>query len=182
MTLRAGTPTAAALQLTWLDGDIMAWQPGRGAYGGNLNAAVSRALGPAVGSAVGSLRVARLLLPDGPASVMCQRIDPAALVALARSGALDGAPGPSVAWFTAAAQLADHLVREGRIIPVVDDLGDGWQQARWHPLRGGPPDRARQRPRPAHRPRRSRAGSAACGYRGRVPPGGQRATNCAACR
>ena len=136
MTLRAGTPTAAALQLTWLDGDIMAWQPGRGAYGGNLNAAVSRALGPAVGSAVGSLRVARLLLPDGPASVMCQRIDPAALVALARSGALDGAPGPSVAWFTAAAQLADHLVREGRIIPVVDDLGDGWHQARWHPLRG----------------------------------------------
>ena len=136
MTLRAGTPTAAALQLTWLEGDIMAWQPGRGAYGGNLHATVVRALGASAGSTVGSLRVARLFLPDGPASVMCQRIDPTVLVALARSGSLDGAPSPSVAWFGAAARLADHLVRSGRFIAVIDADGDDWWQARWQPLRG----------------------------------------------
>ena len=123
------------LQLTWLDGDVMAWQPSRSAYGGNIQAAVARTLRTSPGAGVGAIRVAKLYLPDGPAAVMCQRIEIGALAALGRSGALDAVPSPSIGWFAAAWKLADAVVRAGQIMPWLTSEGIGWWNATWRPVR-----------------------------------------------
>ncbi len=137
MTVRERTDLGATpgLQLTWLDGEVVAWQPSRSVYGGNIQAAVVNALGAKPGSGIGAMRVARLYLPDGPASVMSQRIDVATLAGLGRSGALDAVASPSIGWFGAVWQLAEHLVRSGRIMPRVAPAPDGWWSATWHPSR-----------------------------------------------
>ena len=123
------------LQLTWLDGDVMAWQPSRSAYGGNIQAAVVRTLRTGPGTGVGAIRVAKLYLPDGPASVMCQRIEIGALAALGRNGALDATASPSIGWFAAAWKLADAVVRAGQMMPWLSSEGIGWWNATWRPVR-----------------------------------------------
>jgi hypothetical protein len=128
----AGMP---GLQLTWLDGDVMAWQPGRTANGGNLHASIRGSLGAVPAAGAGSVRVAKLFLPQGELSVMCQRLDIATLAGLARLRALDGAPSPSVTWFGSVFQLAEVLVRSGRVLPRLVERGDGWWHASWTGLR-----------------------------------------------
>ena len=76
------------LQLTWLEGDVVAWQPGRTVHGGNLSATIRGSLGVLAETGSGSVRVARLDLPQGELSVMCQRLDIASLAGLARLHAL----------------------------------------------------------------------------------------------
>ena len=128
----AGLP---GLQLTWLDGDVVAWQPGRTAHGGNLYASIRGSLGAVPAAGAGSVRVAKLFLPQGELSVMCQRLDIATLAGLARLHALDGAPSASVTWFGSAFQLAEVLVRSGRVLPRLTERGDGWWHAGWSALR-----------------------------------------------
>jgi superfamily II DNA or RNA helicase len=123
------------LQLTWLEGDVVAWQPGRTVHGGNLSATIRGSLGVLAETGSGSVRVARLHLPQGELSVMCQRLDIASLAGLARLHALDGTPSASVAWFASAFQLAETLVRRGRVLPRLIELGEGWWHARWVALR-----------------------------------------------
>jgi hypothetical protein len=136
MSLRQRPDTGMpGLQLTWLDGDVMAWQPSRTVHGGNLQASIRGSLGAVPAAGAGSVRVARLFLPHGEMSVMCQRLDIATLAGLARLRALDGAPSPSVTWFGSAFQLAEVLVRSGRVLPRLVERGDGWWHASWTALR-----------------------------------------------
>ncbi|MGD9997737.1 MAG: DEAD/DEAH box helicase [Ilumatobacteraceae bacterium] len=135
MPTRGPDTERPGLQLTWLDGDVVAWQPGRTVHGGNLYAAIRGSIGAVPAQGAGSTRVARLFLPHGELSVMCQRLDIATLAGLARLRALDGAPSASVAWFGSAFQLAEVLVRRGRALPRLVERGDGWWQATWVPLR-----------------------------------------------
>ncbi len=135
MTVRQRADPVTGMQFSWLDERIVAWEPIRSTSGGNLHSSVVKALGPVGSSPVGSLVLGRLHLPDGPAQVMCQQLDPASLVALARSGRLDAAGGASIAWFGLVARVADDLVRRNRLTPVLAEAGDGWWSARWRPLR-----------------------------------------------
>ena len=131
-------PTAAAppgLQLTWLDGEVVAWQPGRGVYGGNLQAAVRSTFGRPTAVSGNSMRVVRMALPDGEQPVMCQRLTVASLAALGQLDALRGEAGASVGWLGSAFSLAMRLVTNGRVLPQLTDTGLGWWSARWCPLR-----------------------------------------------
>jgi hypothetical protein len=131
------TPVAdvPGLQLTWLDGEVVAWQPGRGAYGGNLQAAVSSTFGRPPLSQSGAMRVVRMALPGGSQQVMCQRLSIASLAALAQLDALRSDVSTSVGWLGAAYSVAMRLVTAGRVLPELHDAGLGWWTARWRPLR-----------------------------------------------
>ncbi|HEY7627920.1 MAG TPA: hypothetical protein VH761_12660, partial [Ilumatobacteraceae bacterium] len=108
----AGSP---GLQLTWLDGEVVAWQPGRGAYGGNLQAAVSSAFGRSPAPQAGSMRLVRMPLPGGEQQVMCQRLSVASLAALGQLDVLRGDVGASIAWLGSAYSVAIRLVTSGRV-------------------------------------------------------------------
>ena len=79
--MAARTPPPA-LQLSWLDGDAVAWQPGRGVYGGNLHSEVARVARRQGMGYAGSTRVVPFSLPDGRVNVMVQRIDAVTLASL----------------------------------------------------------------------------------------------------
>jgi hypothetical protein len=131
-------PTAAAppgLQLTWLDGEVVAWQPGRGVYGGNLQAVVTSTFRRPAAPPNGSMRVVRMGLPDGQQQVMCQRLTVAALASLGQLDALGSDAGASIGWFGAAYAIASGLVTSGRVMPQLTDTGLGWWVARWRPLK-----------------------------------------------
>ncbi len=132
-------PTAApspGLQLTWLDGEVVAWQPGRGVYGGNLQAVVNSTFRrPPATTHSGSMRVVRMSLPGGEQQVMCQRLTVASLAALGQLDALGSDAGPSVGWLGSAYSVAMRLVTSGRVLPQLTDTGLGWWVARWRPLR-----------------------------------------------
>ena len=123
------------LQLTWLDGEVVAWQPGRGVYGGNLQAAVRSTFGRPPATHTNSMRVVRMALPDGEQQVMCQRLTVASLAALGQLDALRGDVGASVGWLGATYSVAVRLVIAGRVLPQLTDTGLGWWSARWRPLR-----------------------------------------------
>ena len=72
MAVRTPPP---GLQLSWVDGEAVAWQPGRGVYGGNLHHEVARVARRPSMAYNGSTRVVPLTLPDGRVNVMCQRLD-----------------------------------------------------------------------------------------------------------
>ena len=130
--------TEPGLQLTWLDGDVVAWQPGRGIYGGNLTQQVSRLAGQRYryeSAGASAMRVAPLHLPDGQQSVMCQRLDLFALGALAEIRSLPTDVSPSVAWFGDMYRLAQELVGAGRALPQLGQLDSGRWIASWRPLR-----------------------------------------------
>ena len=143
---RADPRDAPGLQLSWVaapgadgDGHVMAWQPQANAYGGNIQASIRSSLGSSAAVGAGDVRVARLRLPDGPMSVMCQRLDTAALAGLARIRALDAGSSPSVAWFGGVFRLATQLVRAGRVRPWLREHRDPdgrstWWVAGWAPL------------------------------------------------
>ena len=133
MPVRSPTSTRdlPGLQLTWLDGAVVAWQPSRNAYGGNIQADIRSTLGGRAASGAGAVRVARLRLPDGPVNVMCQQLDIVAVAELGRFDALDGAPSPSVAWFAGTFRLARQLLTAGRAVPRLAEHGDGWWRATW---------------------------------------------------
>ncbi|MEP7047653.1 MAG: SNF2-related protein [Ilumatobacteraceae bacterium] len=135
MPTRPNATPAPGLQLTWLDGEVVAWQPGRGVYGGNLQAVVSSTFRRPPGSQSGSMRVVRMALPDGEQQVMCQRLTVASLAALGQLDALGSEAGASVGWLGAAYSVAIRLVTAGRVLPQLTDTGLGWWVARWRPLR-----------------------------------------------
>jgi SNF2-related domain/Helicase conserved C-terminal domain/SNF2 Helicase protein len=131
-------PNAApspGLQLTWLDGEVVAWQPGRGVYGGNLQAVVSSTFRRPLAAHSASMRVVRMALPGGEQQVMCQRLTVASLAALGELDVLGNDVGASVGWLGAAYSVAMRLVTAGRILPQLTDTGMGWWVARWKPLR-----------------------------------------------
>jgi hypothetical protein len=132
----AGNAAPPGLQLSWLDDEVVAWQPGRGVYGGNLHHEVARlARRPAWGSTA-SPRVVPLVVPEGQINVMCQRIDAATLTSLGGLGALGSDASASVAWFGAMHRYADDLVSRGRVLPSVRRVVDNQWVAEWHPLVG----------------------------------------------
>ena len=125
-----------SLQLTWLDGAVVAWQPGRGVYGGNLHGSVSSTFRRATAPGGNTMRVARLHLPSGEQQVMCQRLDMATLASLGQLDHLRDEVSPSVTWFAAVYAAASHMVSNGRVVPTLAQLDDHVWQARWVPLRG----------------------------------------------
>ncbi|MEY2554311.1 MAG: hypothetical protein QOC57_2171 [Ilumatobacteraceae bacterium] len=133
--MRSDASAVQGLQLTWLDGEVVAWQPGRGVYGGNLQAAVSSTFGRPPSTPAGSMRVVRMALPDGEQQVMCQRLTVASLAALGQLDVLGSEAGASVGWLGAAYSVAIRLVTAGRVLPQLTDSGLGWWVARWRPLR-----------------------------------------------
>src|SRR5258706_4029217 len=126
---------APGLQLTWLDGEVVAWQPGRGVYGGNLQAAVSSTFGRPPSTPAGSMRVVRMALPDGEQQVMCQRLTVASLAALGQLDVLGSDAGASVGWLGAAHSGAIRLVPAGRVLPQLTATETGRGGAPWRPLR-----------------------------------------------
>lgn len=134
MTTRPPVAPPPGLQLTWLDGEVVAWQPGRGVYGGNLQAVVSSTFRRPLSPSNGSMRVVRMALPGGDQQVMCQRLTVASLAALGQLDALGSDAGASVGWLGAAYSVAIRLVTAGRVMPILTDTGLGWWVARWQPL------------------------------------------------
>ena len=122
------------LQLTWVDGEVVAWQPGRGVYGGNLHQQVSSLARRPTTSHQPSVRVVPLTLPNGVQNVMCQRLDVATLASLGQIDALRGDNSPSVTWFAEVYSLAASLVGRGRVLPHLAPLDSGWWRASWLPL------------------------------------------------
>ena len=135
MPIRTNAAPTPGLQLTWLDGEVVAWQPGRGVYGGNLQAAVRSTFGRPQTAPTNNMRVVRMALPDGEQQVMCQRLTVASLAALGQLDALGSDVGASVGWLGAAYSVAMRLVTGGRVLPQLTDTGMGWWTARWRPLR-----------------------------------------------
>ncbi|MGB8858998.1 MAG: SNF2-related protein [Ilumatobacteraceae bacterium] len=133
--MAARTPPPG-LQLSWIDGEAVAWQPGRGVYGGNLHHEVARVARRPSMAYNGSTRVLPLDLPDGRANVMCQRLDAVTLASLGQLDALGAELSASVAWFGAMHRLAAQLVRRGRVLPVLTHITDMWWLAEWQPLTG----------------------------------------------
>ncbi len=123
-----------ALQLSWLDGEAVAWQPGRGVYGGNLHGEVARVSRQSKTNFLGSTRVVPFGLPDGRLNVMVQRLDATTLASLGELDALHDGISPSVAWFGALHRYATDLVRNGRVLPVVTHLTGRWWHCEWQPL------------------------------------------------
>ena len=133
--MAARTPPPG-LQLSWVDGEAVAWQPGRGVYGGNLHHEVARVSRRPSMAYNGSTRVVPLDLPDGRANVMCQRLDSATLASLGQLNALGTDLSASVAWFGAIYRYAAQLVARGRVLPVLTHITDMWWLAEWQPLTG----------------------------------------------
>ncbi len=142
---RATPPDVPGLQLTWVctpwdvtPGHLVAWQPRAAAYGGNIQASIRSSLGSTAAGGAGSVRTARLRLPDGVVSVMCQRLDASAFVGLAGSHRLEVTTSASVAWCTGVFRLAAELVAAGRVRPHLaqphGSEGTPWWVASWAPL------------------------------------------------
>src|SRR3954464_7807760 len=135
VSTRPHVEPSPGLQLTWLEGEVVAWQPGRGVYGGNLQATVTATFRRRPAMQSGSMRVVRMALPDGEQQVMCQRLTVASLAALGQLDALGDDVSASVGWFGAAYSVAMRTVTAGRVLPHLTDTGLGWWIARWRPLR-----------------------------------------------
>ena len=133
MAVRTPPP---GLQLSWVDGEAVAWQPGRGVYGGNLHHEVARVARRPSMAYNGSTRVVPLTLPDGRVNVMCQRLDAVTLTSLGQLDALGSDLSASVAWFGAVHRFATELVVHGRVLPVLTHITDMWWLAQWQPLAG----------------------------------------------
>ena len=112
MAARTNPP---GLQLSWSEGHAYAWQPGRGAGGGNLHEAVARVARRPSLAWGHATRLLRLHLPEGAAQVMCQQLDSATLATLGDLDVLRAEVSPSVAWFGALHHYATDLVVRGRI-------------------------------------------------------------------
>jgi len=131
MAARAAPP---GLQLSWVEGEAVAWQPGRGVYGGNLHHEVARvARRPSMAYST-STRLVPMNVPDGRLNVMCQRIDSATLASLGQLDALRSEVSASVAWFGAVHNYATELVTGGRVLPVLTNIAEGAWVAEWQPL------------------------------------------------
>ena len=123
------------LQLSWADGEAVAWQPGRGMFGGNLTHEVARLSRRPSTAWTASTRVLPLALPGGTVSMTVQRLDPATLATLGQLHVLQGDVSPSLAWFGAVHAYATRLILRGRVLPALHHLGGNQWEARWHPLR-----------------------------------------------
>jgi hypothetical protein len=125
------------LQCSWLDGDVVAWQPGRGVYGGNLSEQVGK-LVPGrrwqMAFAPGTVRVVPMELPSGRQQVMCQRLDLMALDAIADTHLHHGDASPSIVWFAGLYREIRSLVRAGRVLPHLAPVDDGWWRSAWQPI------------------------------------------------
>ncbi len=126
--------TPPGLQLSWVEGEALAWQPGRGVYGGNLHQEVARvARRPSMAYST-STRLVPMNVPDGRLNVMCQRIDAATLASLGQLDVLRGEVSASVAWFGAVHNYAANLVTSGRVLPVLTNIAESAWIAEWQPL------------------------------------------------
>ena len=127
-------PPVAALQLSWADGEAVAWQPGRGMFGKDLPHQVARlARRPSLAYA-SRTRVVPLDTPDGRANALCQILDPATLASLGQLEVLHADVSPSVAWFGAVHNYATRLVTRGRVLPRLGHVEGSWWHADWRPL------------------------------------------------
>jgi len=131
MAARTAPP---GLQLSWVDGEAVAWQPGRGVYGGNLHNEVARVARRPSMAYSGSTRVMPLQLPDGRVNAMCQRLDATTLASLGQLDALNAELSASVAWFGAVHRFAERAITHGRVLPVLTHVGEAWWLAQWQPL------------------------------------------------
>jgi hypothetical protein len=122
-----------ALQLTWFEGDVLAWQPGRGTYGGNLAAETNRLTRRSTPWRYGdpAMRIVELHLPTGRQRVMCQRLDLAAIDALADIHSRAGDVSASVAWFGDVFRLVRRVVDDGAVVPRLQPVGSGVWQTSW---------------------------------------------------
>ncbi len=114
------------LQLSWLDGEALAWQPDR-------RLAMSLRAGASGMSSLG-FRVVKAALPHGTVEVVAQRLAPEALAVLGQQRSFTGEPSPSLAWFVALHRYAASLVRTGRIVPLLANTRPTVWAARWLPL------------------------------------------------
>ncbi|MFM7684378.1 MAG: DEAD/DEAH box helicase [Actinomycetota bacterium] len=122
------------LQFSWVDGEAVAWQPGRGIYGGNLHEELTRLARRGRLPYGGATRVVPMQVPTGRVNVMVQRVDPTTLASLGQLHALHDGVSPSVAWFGAMHQRAEQLVLAGRVVPSLTHLTGGWWVAQWNLL------------------------------------------------
>ena len=122
------------LQLSWVDGEAVAWQPGRGIYGGNLHDELTRLARRGRLPYGGATRVVPMQVPTGRVNVMVQRVDPTTLASLGQLDALHDGVSPSVAWFGAMHHRAEQLVTAGRVVPSLGHLTGGWWLAQWNLL------------------------------------------------
>jgi non-specific serine/threonine protein kinase len=125
------------LQFSWVDGEAVAWQPGRGIYGGNLHEQLTRLARRGRLPYGGATRVVPMQVPTGRVNVMVQRVDATTLASLGELGSLHDSTSPSVAWFGAMHRRAEQLVLAGRVAPSLVHLTGVWWLAQWNLL---PPD------------------------------------------
>jgi hypothetical protein len=121
--------TVAGLQLTWVRGALLAWQPAHSRVGGNIQATLARSFS-------GSLpwsrtTVAHVQVPTGTLQVIGQHITAEAFVML---GAVSDDASPSMRWFAALRSLAIDLVSAGRVMPRLQSRGAHRWAATWHPV------------------------------------------------
>ena len=120
------------LQLSWADGEAVAWRPGESSHRlPHEVAALARR--PSLAWTSPS-RVIRVELPTGAASVLSQRLDATTLASLGQLHVLQGDVSPSVAWFGAVHAHATTLVLRGRVLPALQQTGPTWWEATWQPL------------------------------------------------
>lgn len=122
------------LQFSWVDGEAVAWQPGRGIYGGNLHEELTRLARRGRLPYGGATRVVPMQVPTGRVNVMVQRVDATTLASLGQLETLHDGVSPSVAWFGAMHRRAEQLVLAGRVAPSLTHLTGGWWMAQWNLL------------------------------------------------
>ncbi|MBU6316409.1 MAG: DEAD/DEAH box helicase [Acidobacteria bacterium] len=122
------------LQFSWVEGETVAWQPGRGIYGGNLHEELTRLARRGRLPYGGATRVVPMQVPTGRVNVMVQRVDATTLASLGQLEVLHDGVSPSVAWFGAMHRRAEQLVLAGRVSPSLTHLTGGWWVAQWNLL------------------------------------------------
>lgn len=117
-------------QCTWVDGQVMAWDPSHIASTARAMATRRAPIG----------RMIELHLPTGRVDVACRPLGHTALATLAHTSSSE--VSPSAAWFGAVHALAEALVRRRRVVPTLTPVeggaaprhGAAWWLAGWRPL------------------------------------------------
>ena len=122
------------LQLSWIDGEAVAWQPGKGVHLGDVGHQVARLARRPGLVHTGSTRMVTLHLPDGPSTVQCRRLEPSTVATLGQLDVLQGEVSASVAWIGAVQAHAVRLVTRGRVLPRLRHVDGAWWHATWAPL------------------------------------------------
>ena len=119
--------TAADVQLSWFQGEALAWRPDRGRL---------MRSGP-YGPGTAGTRMMRAALPHGTVDVVAQRLSPESIAVLGYQLERYGAPSASTAWFASVHRYAAGLVRSGRVVASLTTPRTGGQHvwlAHWRLL------------------------------------------------